>query len=102
MQAFNHNTQNTGRVEQMANRYIEGKADEYSSKRQWSSISEQYSRGLDKRGNPGTQAMVLAGANRVQMEGKGLIQYTRQKVRNQTTRHQIVKIKGQIKSNKNI
>ncbi len=35
------------------------------------------SRGLDKRGNPGTQAMVPAGANRVQMEGKGLIQYTR-------------------------
>ncbi len=28
-------------------------------------------------GNPGTQAMVQAGANRVQMEGTGLIQYTR-------------------------
>ncbi len=37
---------NTGRVEQMANRYIEGKADEYSSKRAWSSISEQYPEGL--------------------------------------------------------
>ncbi len=33
---------NTGRVEQMANSYIEGKADEYSSKRTWSSIGEQY------------------------------------------------------------
>ncbi len=39
----------TGRVEQMANRYIEGKADEYSSKRAWSSIGEQYPEGL-KRG----------------------------------------------------
>ncbi len=28
----------------------------------------------DKRGNPGTQAMVQAGANRVHMGGKGLIQ----------------------------
>ncbi len=61
---------NTGRVEQIANRYIEGKADEYSSKRVWSLISEQYPEGL-KRGNPGTKAMVQAGANRVQMEGKG-------------------------------
>ncbi len=40
---------NTGRVEQMANRYIEGEADEYSSKRAWSSIDEQYPEGL-KRG----------------------------------------------------
>ncbi len=48
MQAFNHNTQNTGRVEQIANRYIEGKADEYSSKRTWSSISEQYQEGLTR------------------------------------------------------
>ncbi len=39
----------TGRVEKMANRYIEGKADEYSSKRAWSSIGEQYPEGL-KRG----------------------------------------------------
>ncbi len=52
----------TSRVKQLANRYIEGKADEYSSKRAWSSIGEQYPEGL--RGNPGT----------------------RQEIRNQTTR----------------
>ncbi len=40
--------QNTGRVEQMANRYIEGKADEYSSKQTWSSIGEQYPEGLTR------------------------------------------------------
>ncbi len=39
---------NTGRVKQMANRYIEGKADEYSSKRAWSSIGEQYPEGLTR------------------------------------------------------
>ncbi len=39
---------NTGRVEQMANRYIEGKADEYLSKRAWSSIGEQYPEGLKR------------------------------------------------------
>ncbi len=39
---------NTGRVEQMANRHIEGKADEYSSKRAWSSIGEQYPDGLTR------------------------------------------------------
>ncbi len=39
---------NTGRVEQMANRYIEGKADEYSSKRAWSSIGKQYPEGLTR------------------------------------------------------
>ncbi len=38
----------TGRVEQMENRYIEGKADEYSSKRAWSSIGEQYPEGLTR------------------------------------------------------
>ncbi len=38
----------TGRVEQMAKRYIEGKADEYSSKRAWSSIGEQYPEGLTR------------------------------------------------------
>ncbi len=65
VQAFNNrHGQNTGRVEQMANRYIEGKADEYSSKRTWSSICEQYPEGLTR----------------------GVLQYTRQKVRNQTTR----------------
>ncbi len=36
---------NTGRVEQMANRYIEGKTDEYSSKRARSTIGEQYPEG---------------------------------------------------------
>ncbi len=61
----------------------EGKTDEYSSKRAWSSIGRQYPEGL--RGNSGTRAMVQDGANRVQKEGKGLIQYTRQKIRNQTT-----------------
>ncbi len=35
--------------QQLANRYIEGKADEYSSKRVWSSISEQYPEGLTRR-----------------------------------------------------
>ncbi len=39
---------NTGRVEQMANRYIEGKTDEYSSKRAWSSIGEQYPEALTR------------------------------------------------------
>ncbi len=39
---------NKGRVEQMANRYIEGKTDEYSSKRAWSSIDEQYPEGLTR------------------------------------------------------
>ncbi len=39
---------NTGRVEQLSNRYIEGKADEYSSKRAWSSIGEQYPEGLTR------------------------------------------------------
>ncbi len=41
---------NTGKVEQMANRYIEGKADAYSSKRAWSSIGEQYPEGLTRGG----------------------------------------------------
>ncbi len=40
---------NTDRVEQMANRYIEGKADEYSSKGSWFSIGEQqYPEGLTR------------------------------------------------------
>ncbi len=39
---------NTGRVEQIANRYIEGKADEYSSKQAWYSIGEQYPEGLTR------------------------------------------------------
>ncbi len=38
----------TGRVEQMGNRYIEGKAEEYSSKRPWSSIGEHYPEGLTR------------------------------------------------------
>ncbi len=40
---------NTGRVEQMANRYIEGKTDEYLSKRVWSSIGKQDPEGLTRR-----------------------------------------------------
>ncbi len=50
MQAFiDRHGQNTGRVEKMANRYIEGKADEYSSKRTWSTIGEQYPEGKAER-----------------------------------------------------
>ncbi len=43
VQAFiNRDGQNTGRAEQMAKQvYIEGKADEYSSKWAWSSIGKQ-------------------------------------------------------------
>ncbi len=39
---------NTGRVEQMANRYIEGKTDKYTNKRAWSLIGEQYPEGLTR------------------------------------------------------
>ncbi len=43
VQAFiNRHGQKHRQVEQMVNRYIEGKAEEYSSKRAWSSIGEQY------------------------------------------------------------
>ncbi len=77
---------NTGRVEQMANRYIEGKTGEYSSKRAWSSIGEQYPEGLTRGVIQVHEQWSRQRANRVQMEGKGLIQDTRQKIRNQTTR----------------
>ncbi len=40
---------NTGRVDQLANRYIEDKADEYSNKWAWSSIGEQYPEVLTRR-----------------------------------------------------
>ncbi len=36
----------TGRVEQTANRYREGKTEEYSNKQAWSAIGVQYPRGL--------------------------------------------------------
>ncbi len=36
----------TDRVEQTANRYREGKTEEYSNKQAWSAISVQYPRGL--------------------------------------------------------
>ncbi len=36
----------TGRVEQTANRYIEGKTEEYSSKQAWPAIGVQYPRVL--------------------------------------------------------
>ncbi len=50
MQAFiDRHGQNTGRVKQMANKYIEGKADEYSSKRAWSTIGKQYPEGKAER-----------------------------------------------------
>ncbi len=48
---------NTGRVEQLANRYIEGKAEEYSGKRAWSVISEQYPEDKAER-NPGNEQKV--------------------------------------------
>ncbi len=50
MQAFiDRHGQKYKWVEQMANRYIEGKADEYSSKRAWSTIGEQYPEGKAER-----------------------------------------------------
>ncbi len=39
---------NTGRVKQLAYRYIEGKVDEYSNKWTWSLIGEQYPEGLTR------------------------------------------------------
>ncbi len=48
---------NTGRVEQLANRYIEGKAEEYSGNRAWSVISEQYPEGKAER-NPDNEQKV--------------------------------------------
>ncbi len=41
-------SQNTDRVEQMANRYIKENTDESSSKQVWSSIGEQYPEGLPR------------------------------------------------------
>ncbi len=67
-------------------RTIEGKTDEYSSKRAWSSIGEQYPEGLTRGAIQVHEQWSRQRANRVQMEGKGLIQDTRQKIRNQTTR----------------
>ncbi len=50
MQAFiDRHGQNTGRVKQMANRFIEGKAEENSSKRAWSTIGEKYPEGKAER-----------------------------------------------------
>ncbi len=40
---------NTGRVEQLAYRYIGGKAEEYSGKRAWSVIGKQYPEGKAER-----------------------------------------------------
>ncbi len=48
---------NTGRVEQLANRYIEGKAEEYSGKRAWSVNGEQYPEGKAER-NPSNKQKV--------------------------------------------
>ncbi len=48
---------NTGRVEQIANSHIEGKAEEYSSKRAWSTIGKQYPEGKPER-NPGNKQKV--------------------------------------------
>ncbi len=45
---------NTGRVEQMANSHIEGKAEEYSRERPWATIGEQYPEGKAER-NPGNE-----------------------------------------------
>ncbi len=55
---------NTGRVEQMANRYIEGKANEYLSKWAWSSIGEQYTEGLTR------------GVIQVQSNGPGMSRHS--------------------------
>ncbi len=43
--------------EQMANSYIEGKVEEYSSKWAWSTIGEQYPEGKAER-NPGNKQKV--------------------------------------------
>ncbi len=48
---------NTGRVEQMANRYIEGKADEYSSKRRGLRSANNIQRAWQD-GNPGNKQKV--------------------------------------------
>ncbi len=89
---------NTGRFEQMANRYIEGKTDEYSIKRAWSSISEQYPEGLT-RGVIQVHEQWSRQGQTVQMEGKGLIQDTRQKIRNQTTRqHEKTKLETETRN----
>ncbi len=86
MQAFiNRHGQKHRQGQQMANRYIEGKADEYSSKRLWSSIDEQYPEGLTS-GVIQVHKQWSRQRQTVQMEGKWLIQYTRQKVRNKATR----------------
>ncbi len=69
---------NTGRVEQMANSHIDGKAEEYSSKRAWSTIGEQYPEGKAER-NPGNK----------------------QKVRNQTARqHKKIRLNTKTKHGK--
>ncbi len=58
MQAFiARHGQNTGRVEQIANSHIEDKAEEYSSKRAWSTIGKQYPEGKAER-NPGNKQKV--------------------------------------------
>ncbi len=62
---------NAGRVKQMANRYIEGKADEYSSKRAWSSIGEQYPEGLTRGVKTGTQAMARQEQTESKWKAKG-------------------------------
>ncbi len=48
---------NTGSVEQMSNSQIEGKAEEYSSERAWSTIGEQYPEGKAEI-NPGNKQKV--------------------------------------------
>ncbi len=55
----------------MANRYIEGKADEYSSKRAWSSIGEQYPEGLTRGVKTGTQAMARQEQTESKWKAKG-------------------------------
>ncbi len=50
----------------MTNRYIEHKTDEYSSKRVWSSIGEQYPEGLTRGVIEVHKQWSKQGANRVQ------------------------------------
>ncbi len=68
----------------MANRYIEGKTDEYSSKQAWSSIGEQYPEGLTRGVIQVHEQWSRQG--QTESKSKGLIQDSRQKIRDQTTR----------------
>ncbi len=55
-------------------------------------IGKQYPKGLDKRGNPRTRAIVQAGANRVQTERRRVNPGNTGK--NQNTRKQTIQLSG--------